>query len=156
VRTLLIIALALSITGCGRGNPPAAPANPPHASLAEQQMCAVQAQHQYAVTTAGSPLSSFTNHFDPQTRVCFVMIHWINGGRDNVTVRDAFEDRLYAYYSGPLDGRVEPATERSTTCYVEPPGGAMILCKWSGEFEFLVRKHYGLEWAEVMGSHETR
>jgi hypothetical protein len=72
------------------------------ATLAQQKACADQARAKFHEDgyASLSPPGSYTNHYDPQTNVCYVMVLTVTHGRNdsllgNRKVYDAFEGQVY-------------------------------------------------------------
>jgi hypothetical protein len=125
-------------------------ASDPHASLAEQKMCAAQAESVFnawksdVAPTLGSngiiTEQDYVNHYDARAHVCYVMTHSVTLDKDKLIyeeyiLTDAFEKTEYAEF------RVDESGVR--TNYVVTPTGAL---QPTSAVEFLraVRRTYGV------------
>jgi len=166
-KTILAVLASLILVACNKPQPvpakapapvetapaPDDPSQPRLATLAQQKMCAEQAEKHFNSTSASQGSANFTSHYDARANVCYIMVHDHGVSYGNLTVSDvvydAFEGRDYASYIWinptrrsdrlPLPEEVAPAE-----CYVKPRGQAEITCKSSDEFEELIDKYFGI------------
>lgn len=162
-KTILAVLASLILVACNKPQPvtakqgpapvetapaPDDPSQPRLATLAQQKMCAEQAEKQFNSTSASQGSANFTSHYDARANVCYIMVHDAGVSYGNRTVSDvvydAFEGRVYANYifinsQKKYDWEVAPAE-----CDVKPRGQAEITCKSSDEFEELIDKYFGI------------
>jgi V8-like Glu-specific endopeptidase len=113
------------------------------ATLAQQKMCAEQAQKKFNEAPEYTPFGAvgryYVSHYDASTNVCYMMIHVTisraSGWMDDFRVTDAFERRDYADFSGPLG-------EKPNECFVTGHGARS--CESKYEFLDLVDKCFGI------------
>ena len=134
----LIVVLALSTGAWAQSR---------RANLADQRMCAVQAQKRFdeyvnsvpPKDRAGSTIT-VTNHFDPKLRVCYVAIHNYfpdeGGLGEMMDVSDAFENTLVGSFMGTVSSAQKVTV---FNCIV-----ADVDCHSAQEFRQAVRQKLGM------------
>jgi len=152
-----VLMLAVILLAC----PAWGQTKPRAATLAQQKMCAVQAQKVFNERRIkeGKHLNwseSFTSHYEGSTNVCYVMertarmpIDLAYGDQHTITtisVVDAFEGRTYAFFNG--DGN---QSHHGPTCWFKPHGNELIFCVsdtsfhgLESEFDAIVYKYLGI------------
>jgi hypothetical protein len=127
-------------------------AQQPHATLADQKMCAAQAKKFYNEDTGFATIqhatkNEFTSHYDPATKVCYVRIDITTFEDKKTTVSsyifDAFEGRDVGTYIWFSDPRRKYWEVKPTLCNIKPPGKPKQTCGSTEEFEELADKYFG-------------
>jgi hypothetical protein len=128
--------------------------NARQATLAQQKMCADQAQRSFNESAFSEPKKTdtesyeYTSHYDAAANVCYIMVHGAPTGRGALSssdvVYDAFEGRVYANYIWINTENKKYWEVPPTECSVKPRGGDEIICRSSDEFETLIDKHFGI------------
>lgn len=167
----IILATLLFTAGCTKSAPAtsttaaptAAPAaasapsvanNARQATLAQQKMCADQAQRSFNESDFSKPSKTdtrsyeYTSHYDAAANVCYIMVHGAPNGKgvlgSSDVVYDAFEGRVYASYIWSNPQKKKYWDVPPLECSVKPRGGDEIICHSSDEFETLIDKHFGI------------
>jgi hypothetical protein len=124
------------------------PSQPRLATLAQQKVCAEQAEKQFNSTSASQGSAEFTSHYDARANVCYIMVHDARVSYGNPTVSvvvyDAFEGRVYANYMWINSQKKKYWEVAPMECDVKPRGQPEIVCKSSDEFEELIDKYFGI------------
>ena len=128
---------------------------PEAATLAQQKMCAEQAEKRYQADRYGDfekkddlPLTSYTNHYDPAVNVCYVRIDSFGGaaglGSVSSIVYDAFGGRVYATYmwSNPLKKKYWEVSP--SECQIDIPGKPQEKCASEDDFDERTEKYFGV------------
>jgi len=150
---LIVLLIAAAVVS------PALAQGPRRASLAQQKICADQAQKFFRDLVAPKPskapinplLASYVDHYDAKANICYVAIvrnDPFDGHRKmtySTDVFDAFEGTNYAAYVQSSDNiRAGIEIKPPLSCSVEPRGQSKIICKSEDEFVGLIEKHFGL------------
>jgi hypothetical protein len=158
-----ILAALLFTAGCTKSAPAtsttAAPApsvanNARQATLAQQKMCADQAQRSFNESDFSKPKKTdtenyqYTSHYDAAANVCYIMVSGTYNGNGKPAasdvVYDAFEGRMYANYVWINTQNKKYWEVPPMICSVKPRGGDEIICHSSDEFETLIDKYFGI------------
>jgi hypothetical protein len=131
-----IAALVTAMSACGQ--------SAPVATLQDQVVCSRQAQvvlnsaedYGYFPSWDKANPPTVTNHFDPGTNKCFVMLEHVtlkNGEvtEDNVAVVNAFENHVVAHfdYFPNYNPSIPSAHPTILECWVHPPSAGPQICK---------------------------
>lgn len=140
MKTTIILAVFL-LNGCAK---PAPSTEEPTAKLADQKLCAEGAEKSFAQEQMGTSRNTYTNHYDPVARVCYVettTVFIISSApfRSSFShvVYDAFEGRVYGNFDSTSD-REEPSM-----CDITPRNQPEIKCESREEFDRLALKYFG-------------
>jgi hypothetical protein len=136
--TLVMLLLTLGTLCAGQT------AKPRQATLAQQKMCAEQAQKIFKEDNPTRPEHAitweYTSHYEPRTNVCYIMTHTATvkdkGFSISYAVYDAIEGRGYASFI-QIDKDV-------MECDITRPGQDEEQCHSSDEFRTLVEKYFGV------------
>lgn len=128
-----------------------------HGSLAQQRLCADQANRFFHHLVApNSPrrtidptLASYVDHYDASAHTCYVAIVQNTPSGKNLLystgVFDAFEGTRFASYIQSSENiRAGMEVQSPLACSVHPRGQRTIFCKSEGEFNKLLEKYFGL------------
>jgi hypothetical protein len=117
-----------------------AQAKPRQATLAQQKMCADQAQKKFSESYVG--WTEHTSHYNPRANVCYMWLSKTTIGEygtfDDVVI-DAFENSTYAH------AFQQTPSEKLSECWVTAPDDSKVQCHSLAEFSQLVKKYFGIK-----------
>lgn len=151
IALLMLLFAALGIMGCDLRARPAGDANEERINWERKKDCAAQAAREFQAEGYKlnddniDNMASFTNHYDPALRVCFVLIEsassTTSGRSFSKVLLDAYEGKEYGSYLWFPDPVKKYWEVPPFECHVLTAVGEKRVCKSDDEFNALVNAY---------------